>query len=71
MATIDSKAIIDKIIANDGLYADDPPVEYIDQYETPEGQITYGVCYTGQDLLNYLDSPFCNNQRMLWKRGHY
>ena len=40
MATIDSKAIIDKIIANDGLYADDPPVEYIVQYETPEGQIT-------------------------------
>ena len=69
MATIDDKNLIDQIIANDGLYADDPTVKYIVQYETLEGKITYGVCYTEQDLLNYLDSPFCNNQQMLRKKG--
>ena len=69
MATIDDKNLIDQITANDGLYADDPTVKYIVQYETLEGKITYGVCYTEQDLLNYLDSPFCNNQQMLWKKG--
>ena len=37
MATIDDKNLIDQIIANDGLYADDPTVKYIVQYETLEG----------------------------------
>ena len=37
MATIESKEIVDELIANDGEYRDDPPVYYIVQYEPYKG----------------------------------
>ena len=68
MATVDNKEIIDELIANNGEYSDDPPVKYIVSYETMEGKTTWGICYSEQDLINYLDSPFCENQKMIFRR---
>ena len=68
MATINSKEMVDELIANNGEYRGDPPVYYIVQYNTLVGGTAYGICYDGQDLLNYLDSPYCKNQKMLFRR---
>ena len=71
MATIESKEIEDELIANDGEYRDDPPVYYIVQYDTIEGKTVYAICYSEVDLLGCLDSPYCTNQKMLFRRGAF
>jgi len=68
MATIESKEVVDKLIANNGHYSDDPPVKYIVQYDTIEGNIAYALCYSEMDLLGCLDSPYCRNQRMIFRK---
>ena len=44
MATIENKKIVDELIANDGEFHGDPPVQYIVEYETLEGKIVYAIC---------------------------
>jgi hypothetical protein len=68
MATIESKTAVDNLIANNGEYADDPPVKYIVQYDTVEGKTVYAICYDEATLLGCLDSPYCRNQKMLFRR---
>lgn len=67
MPTIDNKQIVDQIIANNGLYADDAPVTHIVAYENDfDGRTAYGLCYGRQHLLGYFTSPYCHNPRMIF-----
>lgn len=43
MATIDSKALIDQIIATDGYYEDDPRVYMIVEYTNANNNQTWGI----------------------------
>ena len=69
MATIENKKIVDELIANDGEFHGDPSVQYIVEYETLEGKIVYAICYSEMELLGCLDSPYCRNQRMLFRKS--
>lgn len=71
MATIDSKSIIDRIIANDGYYDDDPRVYMIVEYTNAYGKQTYGVTWSNEhpsSKLRYLDeSEYVKNPRVIWR----
>jgi hypothetical protein len=68
MATINSKEIVDTIIANNGIYPGDTPVVRIVQYNNQwdEG-IAYGLIYQGEDLNRYF-VPACHNPVVIWER---
>ncbi len=51
MSTIDSKKIIDDIVA--GRYADDKPTRIV-QYINAFGNTTWGVTFKGEDINRYL-----------------
>lgn len=69
MATIDDKDFIDRLIANDGHYDDDPQVLVICSYRTVEGKLTWSVAWTEADLVSLRTSPFVRDIRMIWRRG--
>jgi hypothetical protein len=60
MATIDSKEIVDRIIANNGRYdEDDPLVVMIVQYRNVFGSHpSYGLVYEGEPLDKYKASEY-------------
>ena len=69
MPTIDSKAIIDQLIANNGIYNpgdddQDPPVHSIYEYTNNWGNVAYGVNYGERN--NYVVSPFVHNPKLIW-----
>lgn len=69
MPTIDNKEIIDEIVANNGYFEGDPRVIAIVQYENDFGnKITYGVCYTSQQVSNYFNSPYCHHPKLYWDK---
>lgn len=68
MATIDDKDFIDRLIASDGHYEDDPQILEIASYRTPEGKLTWSVAWTIQDCLNLRTSPFVSDIQVIWKR---
>ena len=69
MATINSKTIIDEIIANNGHYYDDPLVVKIVQYNNQfDGGIAYGVIYAGEPLDKYHIAPACHNPITIFER---
>ena len=51
MPSIDSKKLVDEIIAADGYYGDDPRVIIIVQYITQMGTTCYYLCYKWDDLV--------------------
>lgn len=56
MGTINSKAIVDKIIAGNGHYAGDPRVVKIVEYNNMfDGAVCYGLISKGQRLDLYDD----------------
>lgn len=66
MATV-SKDLADKIVAQDGFYADDPRVLRIVEYENCfNGAKSYGIEYEGQ-LGKYHPSEFVINPRTYWE----
>lgn len=69
MATIDDKNFIDKLIAADGCYEDDPQILEIASYRTTEGKLTWSVSWTEQDRFNLRSSPFVSDIQVIWKRG--
>jgi hypothetical protein len=77
MATIDSRELIDKLIASNGEdpwpqedgYPPDPPVVKIVEYTTPEGATTWGIVYEGEDVERYnRPSNFVRNPRTIFAR---
>ena len=69
MATVNSKAIVDEIIAGNGLYpGDDIPVVCIVQYNNQfNGGIAYGLIYRGEDLNRYFGGA-CHNSKVIWEK---
>jgi len=70
MATIDSKNIIDNLIANNGYYEDDPQVYMIVEYTNSYGNITYGVTWNNESRerrTRYLnETQFVINPKVIW-----
>lgn len=64
MATV-SKSLADKLIANNGYYADDPRVVRIVEYTDMGGKQAYGIEYPGQ-LGKYAESPYIHNPKVIW-----
>lgn len=56
MATIDSREVIEALLAGHGHYEGDPPCAVIVRYTTPEGNETHGVTWAGryEDVERYL-----------------
>lgn len=72
MATIDSKEIIDNIIAHNGLYEDDDDelrVVKVVSYINAWGGQTYGVIYEGEPEPDRYeqDSPFTLDSKVIWE----
>ena len=71
MATVNSKAIVDEIIAGNGIYPGDEhmPVVRIVQYNNQfDGGIAYGLIYKGEDLNRYFGGA-CHNSKVIWERA--
>jgi hypothetical protein len=71
MATVNSRAIVDEVIAGNGVYPGDehiPPVVRIVQYENQfDGGIAYGLIYRGEDPMRYFGGA-CHNPVVIWDR---
>lgn len=72
MATINSRAIVDEIIAGDGVYDDDEPVLKIVQYNNIfDGALAYGLVYRsdGAGAYNrYETGGACLNPVVIFER---
>jgi hypothetical protein len=69
MATIDSKNIIDDIIAKDGYYEDDPRAFMIVEYTNSYGNQTWGVTWVNDRAkYRYLqETAFVKNPKVIWR----
>lgn len=71
MATIDSKDIIDEIIASNGYYMGDPRVYQIVEYENYYGRTTWGVSWSHESRYQKhryeKESAYVCNPRVIWK----
>ena len=70
MSTIDSKELIDSLIADNGYYYDDPRVYMIVEYTNYEGNIAWGVTWITENSkarTRYLEeSQYIRNPRVIW-----
>ena len=66
MPTVDDKGMIDKIIAANGHYMDDPQVLAIYQYTNNWGGMTYFLAYHEQHVRSLYSSEFCHDIKCLW-----
>jgi hypothetical protein len=72
MATINSKRIIDELIANNGMYEDDPQASQIVEYITPEGNTTWGVTWVSEIKARQrryeIESDFVRKPKVIWRK---
>ena len=72
MATVTSKAIVDEIIAGNGLYGNDedgydPLVVKIVAYSNMfNGGEAWGLIYEGEDPMRYHNAPACHHPQTIW-----
>lgn len=66
MPSVDSKELVDQIIAAKGRYMDDPSVIQVSQYTNNWGGTTYHLAYNENEVLNLYASPFCKDIKVLW-----
>jgi hypothetical protein len=68
MPTIDNKQLIDKLIAKDGYFEDDPQVYMIVEYTNAWGNVTWGISYVNErDKDRYLiETEYVRNPKVLW-----
>jgi len=71
MSTINSKEIIDEIIANHGYYSDDPRVYMIVEYTNAYGNKTWGVTWINElpeRRERYLEeTKYVRNPKIIWQ----
>jgi len=67
MATVD-KVIADKIIAQNGYYADDPRVQQVVEYDNAFGGKSWAILYA-QDVAidRYAPSEYVRNPKIIWQ----
>lgn len=68
MPSVNSKKLIDELIAKNGFYSDDPQALQISSYQNAWGDITYHIAYTPEELHSLITSPFCTDIKVLWRR---
>jgi len=68
MATVNSREIVDEIIAGNGHYEGDPQVIKIVKYQNMfNGGDAYGLVYeTDGDVNRYENSAACINPQVIW-----
>lgn len=75
MATVNSREIVDEIIAANGLYGNeedgyDPQVIKIVQYNNMfNGGIAYGLIYEHEDPNRYHNADACDNPQTIWEHS--
>lgn len=68
MASINSREMVDKIIANNGRYSSDPQVVEILEYENIfDGKITYKLIYKRDDAAYIRKNLVCRSMKSIWK----
>jgi len=68
MATVNSREIVDQIIAGNGYYMGDPLVIRIVSYENMfNGGTTYGLIYQGEDPWRYHKADACSNVQTIFE----
>ena len=67
MATVNSKELVDEIIAGNGFYEDDPQVVKVVQYTNLVGGTAFGLMWKGDDLGKYAASAYINNPKTIWE----
>jgi hypothetical protein len=67
MATINSKELVDEIIANNGYYYEDDRVLKIVEYTNNWGGTSYGIIYKSYELNKYNASDYIHNPKTLWE----
>lgn len=65
MATV-SKDLADKIVAQNGFYADDPRVHRIVEYTDISGKQAYGLEY-GHQIGKYAESVYVRHPKVYWE----
>lgn len=72
MATVNSKKIVDEIIAGNGIYPGDewspPCVKIVEYHCIYHDEPCYGLIYEGHNLNAYEESPFVRNPQTIWER---
>ena len=67
MATINSRKLVDELIAKNGRYSGDAQVVKIVQYNNMfDGGLAYGLIYKGEPLNRY-DNCAGSNQKCIWE----
>lgn len=70
MSTIDNKDLIDKLIASDGYFENDPRVYLIVEYENFYGNTTWGVTWSDEmfsSRLRYLnETDYIKHPKVIW-----
>lgn len=69
MATIDDKSIITDIIANNGMYSDDPIPQAIYEYQTLDNRTVFSICYSTSDIVNLFNSLYVKQPTLLWSKS--
>lgn len=70
MATINSRQVVDTIIAGNGIYPgdEDMPVLKIVEYNNAfDGAVCYGLIYKGDPMNHYQESPYIRNPKTIWE----
>lgn len=71
MATIDSRAMIDEIIADNGYYQGDARVHMIVEYTNAYGKIAWGITWSNEKpemRERYLtETRYVKNPKVIWK----
>jgi hypothetical protein len=72
MSTITSKPLVDRLIENNGLFEDDPPVDAIIEYTGIGGETCWKLIYhyldAGRRIAETLLSPAVRNPKLIWSR---
>ncbi len=66
MPSVNSKELVDEIIASNGVYQDDPPVQSIVEYTNAWGRPCYGLNYSSRD--DYTETEFVRNPKIIFVR---
>lgn len=69
MASINDRATVDQLIANNGQYEDDSPVDMIVEYTNAWGGTTYGLVYPQDNPNRYAETEFVRNPKVIFVRG--
>jgi hypothetical protein len=69
MSTFNDRIFVEKLIAANGRYLDDPPVIKIVEYTNNWGGTCWGVIHQGQDPNMYQPSDYVHDPKTIFTKG--